>query len=469
MIVSLCRKVFSLVVLHAALTVITVLALVKHFLAIYWINSTTHEDSRDTRPASFAKVIDSNLKAINRDEQTTASDQQRTGGDYIHFDHATNNPFDNLILAEDLNLVPNLQYYYNQYNIDIEEFKVLTNDGFLIDLWHLKSRDYKYGAGSTGPRPYEREPVLMLHGLLQSSGSFASSGRKSLAFHLNDCGYDVWLGNNRCGFKPSAKTKLKDFWNWDMTDMVKHDLPALIDFILHQTNRKKLHLVAHSQGTTQGFMALINHNHEYPFSSKIAKFVALAPAVYPGPLLDERLFVRLMVKYIDSPWVFGNKSFLKTMMVARDLLIGQSSFSFICYVFFNYLFDWNDSLWDKSLRDRHFLFSPVHISVKLMQWWLSPDPNKVSFKNCSHVLFPDDKSWFNKDIDFDENRTNILMIFPRQDRLVDGERLINHFVYHENHNSFKIWYIDEYSHLDVLWAHDVIERVGKPMIDFLRE
>ena len=169
MIVSLCRKVFSLVVLHAALTVITVLALVKHFLAIYWINSTTHEDSRDTRPASFAKVIDSNLKAINRDEQTTASDQQRTGGDYIHFDHATNNPFDNLILAEDLNLVPNLQYYYNQYNIDIEEFKVLTNDGFLIDLWHLKSRDYKYGARAKtlrkrtradAPRPIAKQRVI---------------------------------------------------------------------------------------------------------------------------------------------------------------------------------------------------------------------------------------------------------------------------------------------------------------------
>ncbi|KAL3235138.1 hypothetical protein RNJ44_02926 [Nakaseomyces bracarensis] len=467
---ELYRRLFSAVVLHSALTVITVLALAKHLIAIYWINRYTHEDSRDTRPASYAKIVEQNVSntPINIDDKTT---NVKENSDFIHFDHMTNNPFDNLILAEDLNLVPQLKYYYNQYNIDIEEFKVTTKDGYIIDLWHLKNRDHKFGSSgaSSAQTSVDREPILMLHGLLQSSGSFASSGRKSLAFHLNENGYDVWLGNNRCGFNPAANTKIDDFWDWDMTEMVKYDLSALIDFVLQQSGSKKLHLVAHSQGTTQGFMALINHNHEYPFSSKISKFVALAPAVYPGPLLDEKIFVRLMAKYIDNPWVFGRKSFLKTMMIARNLMIGQKFFSFICYIFFNYLFEWNDSLWDKSLRDRHFLFSPVHISVKLMQWWLSPDPNKVSFKNCSHQLFPDNKSWFNKEIDFDENRTNIMMVFPRQDRLVDGERLINHFVYHENHSIFKIWYIDEYSHLDVLWAHDVIERVGKPMLKFLQE
>ncbi|CAI4662223.1 BTE_collapsed_G0035830.mRNA.1.CDS.1 [Saccharomyces cerevisiae] len=60
------------------------------------------------------------------------------------------------------------------------------------------------------------------------------------------------------------------------------------------------------------------------------------------------------------------------------------------------------------------------------------------------------------------------MFIPKQDRLVDGERLINHFINHEANAVYKIWYIDEYSHLDVLWAHDVIDRIGKPMIENLR-
>lgn len=61
---------------------------------------------------------------------------------------------------------------------------------------------------------------------------------------------------------------------------------------------------------------------------------------------------------------------------------------------FNYLFDWNDVLWDRVLRDRNFLFSPVHISVKLMQWWLSPLPNKLSFKKGAEKIFPDKRHGF---------------------------------------------------------------------------
>ena len=79
-------------------------------------------------------------------------------------------------------------------------------------------------------------------------------------------------------------------------------------------------------------------------------------------------------RHIDNRWVFGNKSFVPMMMEMRNLLAGHKIFSFLSYVMFNYLFNWNDILWDRPLRDRHFLFSPVHISVKLMQWWLSLNP-----------------------------------------------------------------------------------------------
>lgn len=105
------------------------------------------------------------------------------------------NPFADILTNEDRKLVPDLKYYYRQYGIDIEEFEVETDDGFIIDLWHLKSLK------TEGKNKKDTYPILMLHGLLQSSGAFASCGRKSLAYFLHDSGYDVWLGNNRCGLK----------------------------------------------------------------------------------------------------------------------------------------------------------------------------------------------------------------------------------------------------------------------------
>lgn len=170
------------------------------------------------------------------------------------------NPFADVLSAEDLKLVPNLQYYYSQYNIIIDEFEVTTKDGFILDLWHLRSKDEEeYNS---------KYPILMLHGLLQSSGSFASSGRKSLAYFLFDSGYDVWLGNNRCGFKAKwDKSKLapNGEWDWDLDSMTRYDLESLIETVLEKKQNKfeKLTLIAHSQGTTQAFMGLVNGEEIY--------------------------------------------------------------------------------------------------------------------------------------------------------------------------------------------------------------
>ncbi|EJS42744.1 YLL012W [Saccharomyces arboricola H-6] len=417
------------------------------------------EQGKDNEPLTQGKFNNSNNEIANHEPV------------FEKIPVCSDNSLQNLILSEDLALVADLNYYFNQYNIHVEEFRLETEDGFVIDLWHLVP---KYTTVHMEKK--KRPPVLMLHGLLQSSGSFASNGRKSLAYFLYQSGYDIWLGNNRCGFKPEwndAKLPTSDSkWDWDLREMVKYDLTLLIDTVLAKSQFEKLTLISHSQGTTQGFMGLVNEDKIFPpgsgpkesfFTSKIANYIALAPAVYPGPLLDEKLFVKLMTKEIDNPWFFGETSFFEIMMIVRNLCIGEKLFSFVCYTIFNYLFDWNDTLWDAALRDRHFLFSPVHVSVKLMQWWLSPDPNKVTFKFGSHKMFPDNVKWFS-----DASKApNIYLFVPKQDRLVDGERLINHFVNVESNVNYKIWYIDEYAHIDVLWAHDVIERIGKPIVQNL--
>ena len=108
-------------------------------------------------------------------------------------------------------LVCDVGYYARRVGLDIETFKVQTEDGFIITLWHVYNpkeytsvsqahRDYgeaevfppghvangqKNGASATqfqeGKRRY---PVLLVHGLLQSAGAYCTNDDDSLAFFL---------------------------------------------------------------------------------------------------------------------------------------------------------------------------------------------------------------------------------------------------------------------------------------------
>lgn len=499
------QTIFSRVLNVCFLTILMICAIWYNFITSHLFRRKTQRivlDPRDTRSANVIRPrTTSQSRRVHRRSISSGTrvplnieidvdeinniEYDRTISRHLRSVNKNFNPFTDVLSAEDSKLVPDLKYYYSQYNITIDEFEVTTGDGFILDLWRMRKNDVT--------NLDDMYPILMLHGLLQSSGSFASGGRKSLAYFFLDSGYDVWLGNNRCGFKAKwDKSKLSDHgeWDWDLNTMTRFDLETLINSVLERKNGKftKLTLIAHSQGTTEGFMGLVNGEEIYKdtdfrLHEKLDNFVALAPALYPGPLLDEKLFVKFMAKNIDNPWIFGKKSFVPMMMEMRNVLVGHKIFSFLSYVMFNYLFDWNDVLWDRPLRDRHFLFSPVHVSVKLMQWWLSLNPLRPSFKTFANDMFPDVKTWFpllyestrlGEDLHLNPHKSSIedwpktLLFIPKQDRLVDGERLINHFINYEPNSIYKIWYIDEYSHLDVLWACDVVERVGNPLLENMR-
>lgn len=441
-------KLSAIVLLQSGLAVIMMCALYAHFL-----------------------VNPERKAAANTDKNVIQHIDNPEDGDG-HEDEDGNGDGDAQIIKgieQDI-LIPSLSFYYNKLNIIVEEFKVMTSDGYPLILWHLKD------TRRSTTQSQSRKPMLFMHGLLQSSASFASSGDKSLAYYFNEQGYDIWLGNNRIGFDYDCDKNKHDenYWNWDMNEMYRIDLPTLITFVQEKTGYSKIHLVGHSQGTTQIFLSLINNTDN--IKSKIDKFIALAPACYPGPLLtqESRIF-KIIRKTIDNPWVFGKKSFIKIMMLTRYWFLGTEFFGFICYLFFSYVFEWDNKLWDKKMTARHFMFSPVYVSVKLMQWWLSDDINKVSFiQHSSSLLFPEDKTWFQGSDKAkgngegngkgkDDECPEILMVVPRRDKLVDGIRLIDHFNKYENPSKFKYWIIDKYSHLDVLWATDVLETVGEPL------
>ncbi|KAG4439587.1 hypothetical protein IFR05_004935 [Cadophora sp. M221] len=427
-------------------------------------------------------------------------------------------------------LVCDVGYYARRVGLDMEIFKVQTEDGFIIELWHIynpleftpmsdaeraaRGPDIFTGAGPSLPSQNQKPkfPILMIHGLLQSSGAYCTNDDRSLAFYLCKSGYDVWLGNNRCGFKPDhtlLSTSDPRMWAWNIRQMGVLDLPALTSRVLSETGFEKLGLVAHSQGTTQTLVALAKEQRP-ELGDKLTVFCALAPAAYAGPLIEKAYFK--FMRLISPAFfgiIFGIHAFIPIMMTMHRIIPGKL-FGAMGYVVFHFLFNWSDDRWDRGLRDRCFQFAPVYVSAESMRWWLgrecfakqkcilatreeghaedaedevddcyawseqqgkSTQPNdRPSHFHRSHEVKKNHQrkrkgstAWY------DEHVPPFALWVTGSDDLVDGRRLLRRFERgrepHVRVVHSKV--IEEYEHLDVIWAMDCIEKVGRELKEVL--
>ncbi|KAL8935187.1 MAG: hypothetical protein Q9211_004829 [Gyalolechia sp. 1 TL-2023] len=420
-------------------------------------------------------------------------------------------------------LVCDVSYYARRVGLDVEEYNVQTEDGFVIGLWHLYNpKDYTPTSSShrnqdepiSFPETYlddgqatpsqqyppgERKyPVLLVHGLLQSAGAYCTNDDDSLAFYLAKSGYDVWLGNNRCGFRPRHQMLTYNdprMWNWNIRQMGVMDLPALISCVLSETGFPKLGLICHSQGTTETFVALAKEQRP-EVGNKISVFCALAPAVYAGPLIGKMYFKFMR---IISPGmfrlVFGIHAFIPFMMTMHRWL-PASLYGALGYRVFSFLFNWSDTRWERDLRDRMFQFAPVYVSAESMRWWLGREcfasqkcilatreegtreeeedegQDVVMEEFLDKDRLPqteqlrhggEGKRWRGRNAWYDEQVPPFALWVAGNDELVDGRRLLRRFARgrepHVRVVHSKV--IEEYEHLDVIWAMDMIEKVGR--------
>ncbi|KAL4978746.1 Alpha/Beta hydrolase protein [Aspergillus desertorum] len=398
-------------------------------------------------------------------------------------------------------VVDDVAYYARRVGLDVETFKVQTEDGFILTLWHVYN-PHEYSplpASERGPRgPHvfagrkDREsfgdarrkyPVLLMHGLLQNSGAYCANDNDSLAFFLCKSGYDVWLGNNRCGLEPEHITMLKSdprMWSWTIQHMGAYDVTALISRVLFETGYEKLGLVCHSQGTAQTFVALAKGQRP-ELGKRISVFCALAPAVYAGPLV-ERVYFRFMRLISPTTFrlVFGIHSFIPFMITVRRWLHARI-YGKLGYIVFSYLFNWSDSRWDYELRDRMFQFAPVYVSTETIRWWLGADGFSThqcilatkeaclaeinESRNVARNALSSSTAWYGPET------PPFALWVGGSDQLVDGRKLLHRFENgrepHVRMVHAKV--IKEYEHLDVLWAMDMIEQVGREIRQVLWE
>lgn len=366
-------------------------------------------------------------------------------------------------------IVCDVGYYARRVGLDVETFKVVTEDGFHLDMQHVVNPNEP-------PLQKKRMPVLLMHGLLQSSGAFCCNDDASLAFWLAKAGFDVWLGNNRCGFVPGHETLHTSdprMWAWSIRDMGVYDLSALVDRVREATDFEKIGLVCHSQGTTQTFVALAKDQRP-ELGEKISVFCALAPAVYAGPLLNKIYlkFVNLLPPKLYR-LIFGMHAFIPFMMTMHSV-VPPRLYGWLGYKVFSFLFDWSDNRWDRGLRNRQFQFAPVYVSAEAMRWWLGRD----GFARHGCILATKETCQAEEAADA-EPKTDGLQSDKRKaawydarappmafwvcgrDELVDGRRWLRRL---ENGREPLVTVIhktviEEYEHLDVLWAMDAPTRV----------
>ncbi|RDW71467.1 hypothetical protein BP6252_08030 [Coleophoma cylindrospora] len=413
-------------------------------------------------------------------------------------------------------LICDVGYYARRVGLDVEEYKVQTEDGFIIDLWHVYNPNEYTPVSAAGraargptlftdappsqaPRPSSQKPkfpVLMIHGLLQSAGAYCTNDDDSLAFYLCKSGYDVWLGNNRCGFNPQHTKLTYDdprMWAWNIRQMGVMDLPALVSRVLSETGFEKLGLICHSQGTTQTLVALAKEQRP-ELGEKLTVFCGLAPAAYAGPLIGKAYFKFMR---IISPaffrLIFGIHAFIPLMMTMHSLIPGRL-YGAMGYRVFSFLFNWTDDRWDRELRDRMFIFAPVYVSAESMRWWLgrecfaqqkcilatredskredeedrlagyynniaghSSEPHSPGHQHRTNEKRPKGATaWYNEKV------PPFAFWVAGTDDLVDGRKLLRRFAHgrepHARIVHSKV--IEEYEHLDVIWAMDSIEKVG---------
>jgi len=159
------------------------------------------------------------------------------------------------------------------------EGQVSSEDGWELSLFRIPP------AAAASAEPHYGTPVVLAHGTAINRYNFMLAG-SNLARFLSDRGFDVWmpeLRGDRSSRAPDARVWRRGEWNVD--EMVRYDVPVLLDHIKRASGRDQVWWVGHSLGGILGYLALQGSR-----SDDIAGLVAIgSPGSYEHP---SRLVVR---------------------------------------------------------------------------------------------------------------------------------------------------------------------------------
>jgi len=150
--------------------------------------------------------------------------------------------------------------------------------------------------------------------------------------------------------------------------MAKHDLPAMVDYILGQTRRETLHYIGHSQGSLIMFTQCAEDDGG-SFTRKIETFTALGPVAR----VDHMTSPMGLLATIAGPlkWFFkliGKNEFLANSWVIDKWteLTCESKLKFICSNFLFFIADFDAKNLNSTRIPVYFTHTPAGTSVQNM-------------------------------------------------------------------------------------------------------
>ena len=345
-------------------------------------------------------------------------------------------------------LVKDVRYYAASCGFEIINETVETQDGYYLRMNRVIDPQTTHKKHSDGRGGF---PVLIMHGLFQSSGSFVTSEERSLAFWLaRHGGYQVFLGNNRGVFDMGHRTYSRSdprFWDYNIRELAIYDLPAMIDYICKETGYDRIAYIGHSQGNGTMFISLFK-GMVPELGRKLTYFGALAPAVYAGPLTSCFPFTTLgQLEWAKWKRFFGVLDFIPLMKISYDWTPAYP-YALLGYQMFAFLFAWTDANWLLRRKAKMFRFTPQPVSSASIYWWAGKD----GFASRGCVLDPSIDQWW------DDNFPPLSIFSGGMDFLVLTDPLIERLEHKEKHvKLLRFKRQDEAEHCDHFWAADAVE------------
>ncbi|EDV32372.2 uncharacterized protein Dana_GF15803 [Drosophila ananassae] len=352
-----------------------------------------------------------------------------------------------------------------KYDYPVETHKILAKDGFVLTAHRIP----KQGG----------QPVLMVHGLFDSSSAYAILGpKKSLSFLLSDLGYDVWMLNTR-GNRYSRKHKRfhryqPQFWDFSFHELGIYDIPAAIDYVLGRSKDfQQVHYIGHSQGTTSFFVM----GSERPsYMKKVKLMTALAPVAYFDFI--ENPIALTFAKYVPTlaklAKTFGIHELPPENEVWRKLVYQICSFAFrnTCIYFMFEIMGIDYQQFNSSLTPLFLGHTPAGSSVKSIEHY-AQQIHSGGFYKFNYNNIWENRRRHGSDIPTQYNVASVdckvALYYGKNDRLTsvkDVQRLRDALpnVVHEN-----LLESERFNHINFIWGNDVKTMLYDEVIEVMQK